>query len=107
MPLLLPLYKHDHITKEDYRATLRTHNAAIEAMKSSQWEARKRAQCETGKALDDSSERGERGLERPPLPLQCSRRKEKLTSMEYKKGRSESLTREVLEGVRIDYEGDS
>ena len=29
-------------------------------MKSSEREAMKRAQCETGKALDDSSERGER-----------------------------------------------
>ena len=39
MKMLLIMYKHDHITKEDYRATLRTHKAAIDAMKSSQRDA--------------------------------------------------------------------
>ncbi len=38
MKTLLPLYQQGYITKEEYGATLRTHQAAVEAMKSSQRE---------------------------------------------------------------------
>ena len=36
MKRLLPVYKHGYITKEEYEATLRTHQAAVDEMKSSE-----------------------------------------------------------------------
>jgi TPR repeat protein len=39
MRVLLQVYKDGYITKEDYGATLRAHQAAVEATKSSQREA--------------------------------------------------------------------
>ena len=43
MKALLPSYKAGYITKEQYGATLRTHQAAVDATKSSQREAAERA----------------------------------------------------------------
>jgi tetratricopeptide (TPR) repeat protein len=45
MKALLPFYKKGYITKEDYGATLRTHQDAIDATKSSQREVAERRQA--------------------------------------------------------------
>ena len=46
MKALLPSFKAGHITKEEYGSTLRTHQAAIDATKSSQRETMERVWIE-------------------------------------------------------------
>ncbi len=45
MKVLLPIYKNGHITKEQYGATLRTHQASIDAIKSAQRDAAERVEA--------------------------------------------------------------